>query len=483
VRDLATALLLGVATAASRIPFMTHRLWEWDSVLYARALEQGFHVSGVLAESRPHPPGYLFYVASAALAKSLVGDSNTALVVVAVAASGVAAASFYLLCRRFAGPNLSLLVSLAFAADPLLWLHGEVAMPYVVLAPLMTILALVFLDARGDARRPLYASLALGALAGFRQDVLLFLAPLWLWMLVPAPWRTRFAAAIALGAACLVWFIPSAVLSDGAAAYIASTVRQFSGLAGVSGNAGRSIALNLILIGWSLAWALLGVTAALAVLGLARALARIRGGGVAERDAPGMLFLSLWVLPALLFYLFVHIGEWGFVTSIVPGLYAMFVWLVRPLAARGPASLRRAGAAFIVANAALGAVLFVGGRDPVFSAASLAEHDAATDAKTAYIRSHFSPEATVVIAGAEVLVARYYLPGYAVWYGDNSTDASYTRSLDRDTTLVVYEPRARPRLAAAFERVDVGAGVTLEVAHIPNGSLAVTGVDIDAGGR
>ncbi|MDO8563235.1 MAG: hypothetical protein Q7S25_05275, partial [Candidatus Limnocylindria bacterium] len=60
---------------ASRLPFVTHALWAWDSVLYARALEHGFHVDFDLADQRPQPPGYLLYVASAAALRGILGDS------------------------------------------------------------------------------------------------------------------------------------------------------------------------------------------------------------------------------------------------------------------------------------------------------------------------------------------------------------------------------------------------------------------------
>jgi hypothetical protein len=484
VRDGPLAVLLGLLTALSRIPFVTHRLWEWDSVLYARALEGGFHVDDVLAGSRPHPPGYIFYVASAALGKAAGLSSNDALVAVAVVASGVAAAAFYLLCRRFAGRSLSLLVTAAFVADPLLWLHGEVAMPYIMLAPLGTILALAFLETRRrGGRGPVLASALFGALAGFRQDLLLFLLPLWLWMEAPMPWRTRVASLAALGVGCLVWFVPSAALSDGPIAYVSRTIHQFAGLSGVSGNAGRSIAVNLVLVGDSLLWALLAITFPLAVLGLARALARVRGIRAEAGSDTTMVFFTLWLLPALLFYVFVHIGEWGFVTTLVPGLYAMFAWLLRPIVPRLGRAARVAGGAFIAADALLGAALFVFGADPVFSAASLAEHDAATDAKTAYIQRHLAPGATVILAGADVLVARYYAPGYVIWYSDGMSDAVYTRQLDRDVTLVVYEPRAHPPLRAPYERVQVAPGIELEVAPITYRNIGITGVDIDAAPR
>ena len=79
--DRVVAAGLAALVIVARLPFATHTLWAWDSVLYARALEQGFHVGVDLADQRPHPPGYLFYVGGAAAARLFTGDSNAALVV------------------------------------------------------------------------------------------------------------------------------------------------------------------------------------------------------------------------------------------------------------------------------------------------------------------------------------------------------------------------------------------------------------------
>ena len=76
--------------------------------------------------------------------------------------------------------------------------------------------------ARGAWPAALIASAGLGLAAGFRQDVLLLLGPLWLWMLAARSWRERVMCVGALGVAALAWFVPSAVLSGGAAAYLAS---------------------------------------------------------------------------------------------------------------------------------------------------------------------------------------------------------------------------------------------------------------------
>jgi hypothetical protein len=473
MRDGLIATLLGVVTALSRLPFVADRLWEWDSVLYARALEQGFHVGDVLSGMRPHPPGYIFYVASAGIGRLLGLDSDHALVAVSVIGSGVAAALCYLVCRRFAGPVLSLALALAFAADPLVWVHGEVAMPYMLLAPIGTALALLFRDARGAGpRRVAAVSFAFGALGGFRQDLLLFLFPLWLWMLWPAAAASRLRAFVGLAAGCLLWLVPSALLSDGLGAYVTRSLNQLVGISGVSANSERSIALNVVLVGDSLFWGGLLISIALLVFGLARVLASVRGQRLPDDGEAG--FFALWLVPAFAFYLFVHIGEWGFVLSIVPGLYAMMAWLLSRLGQ----GRQRAAAVAVLANAALAAALFLVGDHPVFSRASLVAHDGVTDAKTAWIREH-TPPGSIVLAAAEALVVAYYVPDRIVRYSNAAASTSYDLAVDGPTVLVIYEPAARPLIVKITQTVEVlGAAWTLDLATVSSGTVRVGGADL-----
>ena len=471
MRDGLIATLLGVVTALTRLPFVADRLWEWDSVLYARALEQGFHVGDVLPQMRPHPPGYIFYVGAAELAKLLGLDSDHALGAVSVVASGVAAAAVYLLCRRFAGPALSLALAVAFAADPLVWLHGEVAMPYMLLAPISAGLALAFRDARGSDRwRVVATSFVFGALGGFRQDLLLFLFPLWLWMLWPAAGGTRVRAIVALAAGCLLWFVPSALLSDGVVAYVTRAVGQLTGVSAVSANAERSLALNVVLVGDSLFWAGLLLTLGVLILGLSRGLARLRGQHLPDdREA---LFFALWLVPALLFYLFVHIGEWGFVLSIVPGIYALLAWLFGRVRVSSPVL-----AGIVLANAAVMGALFVAGDHPVFSRASLVAHDRSTDERTSWIRDR-APQGTIVLAAAEVLVASYYLPDRVVRYSNPAASGTYDVPVAGPTTVVIYEPGARPFGVTINDTVRLAGGSTLDLATVSSGTLHLGGADI-----
>src|SRR5439155_7840845 len=115
-----------------------------------------------------------------------------------------------------------LVVTLAYAVSPLTWTYSEIAYPYTVLALISVGLGWLFL-ARPSAA---VAGLAFGLVAGARQDILILLAPLWLWSVRP---RTRDEAARALAfvvVGALTWLAPSVVLSGGPAQYAAAVLQQ-----------------------------------------------------------------------------------------------------------------------------------------------------------------------------------------------------------------------------------------------------------------
>lgn len=434
--DRAVAAILAVLVLASRVPFAPKTLWAWDSVLYARALEQGFHVGADLMDQRPHPPGYVFYVALASAFRLLTRDSNAALVGVSILASSLTAAAVYLLCRRYAGRALSVAAALGAASAPLAWTYGEVAMPYALLGLLSIVLAMSLREARS---RPwpaaLLASLGLGLAAGFRQDVLLLLGPLWLWMIAARSWRERVMCAGALGVAALAWFVPTAALSGGAAAYLASLGGQAGRVSELSPAAGADALLrNTLLTVYALWWGLVGF----ALLLLAAAVARVRSR---RRLTENAAFFALWLVPAALVYVTIHIGDPGYLMSMLPGLYVACAALLAPLALNAP----RAAVAFVALLVAVNVGAFLAADTP-FSARAIARHDSSLDQRVAFIRSKFPPASTAILAQSEYLTARYYLGEYRVlFFGDHPEVLSQAVREVRVTspsTIVIFGPIA-----------------------------------------
>jgi hypothetical protein len=476
MRDRLIALGLAVVVVATRLPFVTHVLWEWDSVLYARALEQGFHVTADTVDQRPHPPGYVFYVAAAALFRAISGNSNTALVAVAIVASAGATVLVYLLARRFARAELAAFAALAFAFDPLVWAHGEIALPYIVLALGSCLLALAFWDARGgSARRALAASVAFGLAAGFRQDLLLLLGPLWLWGMASGGPRRIGTGAIAVAAACLAWLVPSAALSGGFGDYVGAVLSQSAAITGesvVGGSGGNVLWYDVRFTVLALAWGLFGLGLVLLGLVLAPVLHWARRPR-APRIGPAGAFFLLWLLPGLVLYLAWIIGDWGYVLSILPGLYVLCAALLeRALGgARGGALV--AWRTFAVALLAATALFFVA-TDARWSASQLAAHDRSVTERVAYIRGHFPPDTTVLLAREDYQVARYYVGEYRAWLYDPSPAQIVEPPKSGAGTVVIFTPDLVLRQAVGATAPDAQA-VGLTVIAAP--SVKLFGVD------
>lgn len=436
------AALIALAVLVTRLPFATHILWEWDSALYARALEQGFHVSADIADQRPHPPGYAFYVAAANVARWIMGDSNAALVVISILASAAAAAAIYLLARRFAGRAAAAFAAAAFAVDPLVWAHGEIALPYVVLALGSVVLAALFWDARhGTERRAIVSSLAFGLAAGFRQDLLLLLGPLWLWSLLPGGRRRVAAGALAVAGACLVWLAPSALASDGVAGYVAAVLSQSATITGhsVAGASGGEVLwYDVRFTILALAWGLFASGVLLLGLLLAPAVRWVRRPALHPTTERATFFL-LWIVPGLAVYVLWIIGDWGYVLSILPALYV----LCAALLSRAFAGAVGAGAT--VARGALlavlvGTALFFVASDGRWSASLLAAHDRSIGERVAFVRTHFSPDTTAVLAREDFQLARYYLAEYLSWLYDPAPARSGEPPKALPPTVVIFTP-------------------------------------------
>lgn len=462
--DRAVAALLAALVLVARVPFASHTLWAWDSVLYARALEDGFHVGTDLADQRPHPPGYLFYVSVAAALRLFTRDSNAALVIISVLASTLTAAAVYLLCRRYADRALAIVVALGAASAPLAWTYGEVAMPYALLGLLSIVLAASLRDARSRAwPAALITSVGLGLAAGFRQDLLLLLGPLWLWMLVARPWRERTVCVAAVGVACLAWFVPSALLSGGPAAYIGSLSGQAARVSELSpAAAGDALLRNTLLTVYALWWGLLGF----ALLLVAAIFASLT---VRRRLSADTMFFALWLIPAAVVYVTIHIGDPGYLMSMLPGLYVACAALLAPIAAKATRAV--AGLAALIVAVSVGVFIFA---DTPFSAGAIARHDGSLEMRVAFVKGRFAPASTVILAQSEYLTARYYLPEYRVlFFGDEPevlSRAAREVRITSPTTLVLFGALSSSRRQVA---VPLNTNDPVWWANIDSGSALV----------
>jgi dolichyl-phosphate-mannose-protein mannosyltransferase len=425
-RVAAVLFALGILT---RIPFQTEFLWAHDSVLYTRAIERFDPL-----DQRPQAPGYLYYVLLIRAVYAIVGDPNRAMTVVSLLAGAAAIALLYLFAARLYDERTARASAAFLLTAVTFWAYGGVAYPYTLLAALSIACAMLFwlaLRAETDrGPRLLVATAAYGIAIGFRTDLAVFLAPLWLMTAVAAPLTWTIASA-ALGAVLVVgWFFASAAL-DGGVSRLFEALRVQGKFVddrySVFGDLGlRALYGNLYELGRFLGRGLYFLAPLLAAVPLSASARRIE-----LSDRRRALFVLLWTLTPLLVYVPIHVGEYGYIFSMLPGLCIIAARGVVALArgARMPRLLPGLVATVALANAAVFLV-----SDTPLSARDVVRRDLGIGERIQRLNQPDLAGATI-FAAYDGLVVEYYL-----------TDAG---RLAASHVLASYDP-ALPRRETVF---------------------------------
>src|SRR5713226_1426434 len=405
--SLRLALLFFALGIVTRLPFQTEHLWAHDSVLYERAIERFAPL-----EQRPQPPGYLYYVLLIRAVDALTGDANRAMTLVSLFADAVAVALLYLLAARLYDERTARISALFLLSAVTFWAYAGIAYPYTLLAALSIACALLFwraaAAAEGRGRALVVASAAWAIAIGFRSDLAIFLAPVWL----IAAWVTSLSAAV-IGAltvvsGVVVWYTASAFADGGFAAFSEALRMQGQFVDerySIFGTYGlRALSANAYELGRFLGRALYFLAPLIAAVPLSAAARHIE---LADRRR--VVFVLVWTLTPLLIYLPIHSGEYGYVFSMLPGLCVIAargaIALARGI--RMPRTLPWVVAAVVLANGALFLV-----SDTPLSATDVKRHDLGITERYAFLQS--APDldrATIIVAYDAEVVQRYNTVG------------------------------------------------------------------------
>jgi hypothetical protein len=425
------------AAFITRWPFRSEFLYSWDSGNYALAVERID-----IAAHRPHPPGYLGYIAVARLIDVALDDVNSSLVLWNIIATAAAA----VILLRFAWeisdaePRQTAFTIGAVAlmlTSPLLWFYGGVAEIYAseTLAA-VGVAYLAWRVMRGRVRAIEWTAVVLPLVAAFKLTTALLLLPLVgvAARRAPSGITVKSGAIFVLCAMCVagvfLWATPD----------LAGVIwRQFlSATSGsrvdplVGSNALERLNHNLRDT----------FTAAVSMLGAVN-VGSLAFWAFRDRRLPprlGPSFALMWALPWTFLCVAVHIAKPGYLLPLLPLtslMLAGFYARLRPAA----------GAALLIAQTAVNVLHFValgplpgsltGGtrayRDKTLlqrvasdlqpltasTAASIRRSDQQVGALLAAAARHCPAGSTVVVAGNRPVDARrvmWYLPHAVVIY-------------------------------------------------------------------
>lgn len=410
---LLVSVLIFALALGSRLPFRSETLQHWDSVNYALALE---HFDVRLHQ--PQPPGYVLYVALGAVASALVGGPQLGYVVVSVLSSALAGLTLYALGKRMYGRTVGSIAAVFLLASPSFWFYGEIGMPHTLDAFLAILV--VYLAQRvwsGEERVLVPLAVVLGLAGGVRQQTLVFLLPLVAYCVRGMKAASVARAILVWLAVTLAWLTPMVCFSGGIEGYRGALMglggRLLEGTSIFSTDSVASVTRNAVKLAKYSAygWNIMSVPVLLCAL---RGSCRTTG---ARRDR---WLVVLWVVPALLFYLLIHMGNPGLVFIYLPALMLVSARSLVGLVGGAKSALRSVvpAVALIIAIAAFQFVWLPeyplgaeGWRCLTWQA--VRNRDVQLQESVATIQRHFPVESTVVLA-SQWRHAAYYLPEYLV---------------------------------------------------------------------
>jgi hypothetical protein len=411
VNEKVLVLALAAVTLISRLFFQSHILHHWDSVNFAFGV-QNFRV----LDENPQPPGYILYIWLIRGVNFLTGNSQVSMVLVSVAASALAVVGIYYLGKAMFDRGTGLIAALLLFCSPLFWYYGEIALPHTLDLFLIVLAAWWSYRIMHGETNILYPLVIVLAIAGgIRQQTLLFTLPMVLFSIKKVGFRRILNAGILGFVLCLLWFIPLINSVGGLQHYLTITSEYsyrfqvvtsvfLAGLPGVLQNIKKLVMYTSYALGAA------GIPLAIYLL-----------IGIAKRkndlSLEKWVFIGLWIIPSLLYYTFIHMGQQGLVFVYLPVLILLAAHGIRYLFANSTPKNFAVIMVILSINAAV--FLFLPEYPIPGSTQRFTTYDAIRNSDEYYqerfasIQNNFDPKNTAIIALWWHHV-EYYLADYPI---------------------------------------------------------------------
>jgi hypothetical protein len=325
--DLFVVLLLLVLVVATRLPLASKFLYEWDSANFALALER----YDILLH-QPQPPGYILFVGVGKVFNQIFHDANTTLVFMSIMFSILTVILVYFLGKDLFSKKVGIIGSILLVFSPIFWFYGEIATIYPSESFLAILIAYTSYQVFKGRKSFLYiSSLVLGLAGGFRQDLIPFMFPLWMFCLFYHNYHfKRVVTALAvLGASILLWLVPSIILTPGLENYLHAGGHFSASFTTSSVLFGAPLSNHLLMDGLLFSWLMIGlgfIGGFLIVIFLIWK--RKTFLDLKMLKNPRLIFLGLWILPSLLFLIFIPLSKPGYTLTFLPALILILSYVV-----------------------------------------------------------------------------------------------------------------------------------------------------------
>ncbi|MEW5693152.1 MAG: hypothetical protein AB1765_07635 [Candidatus Hydrogenedentota bacterium] len=279
------------------IPYPVH----WDSILYIRALDY-FDISG----SQPQAPGYIFYIVATKIIFFIIREPFWSYILL----NYLSFIFLIFLMKKYTERyqiSINIIYSILFSSPIFLYYINQVR-PYIFVCLLFNIILYLFYICFREKRFLLFSSLLLGISGGVRQQDMVLLLPLYIFILYYSSFKKIYKL-LGIGlffiGICL-WFIPLFIISGGILSYF-KTVSEllFSHTVKIP----LTHNFGMLIIGF---FTLTPVGFFILFLDIYTKIRTTASFFKKLEIKNDIIFWGILFMPALIFYLFVHLNDAGY---------------------------------------------------------------------------------------------------------------------------------------------------------------------------
>ena len=316
-----TGVLLAAAVVATRLPFISRKLYEFDSVDFAVAT---FRFS--LEQVTPHFPGYILHILFAKVLLLFTRDVNLAFVLVSIILSIGSVLFLWRAGAALRGERVGFMTAVIWLVTPIFWFYGEVATSYMYEA-LFACAFLYFgisLLRTPEKKWLVYLFfIAISLATGARQSSVIFFTPCLVYVLLKTRqplrvWGSGFLLFLAISA---VWLAILFDFSGGIRAYFAHAgnevvYRSQSVLFGNSIRVHAEVIAKVFLYLIASALSFIIILKVSLILHWKRTIHFIKS----QLQKSTFQLTTLVAMPPFLFYIGIYFIKAGYLLNILPSL-------------------------------------------------------------------------------------------------------------------------------------------------------------------
>jgi 4-amino-4-deoxy-L-arabinose transferase-like glycosyltransferase len=415
-KDLLISLLLFTIGIASRAPFIERMQSHWDGPQYSIALARGFNFS----QETPAPLGYPLYLGLGELFSWILGDPHLSLLTVSVLFSGIAAVVFYVIGRVIFNKIVGLIAAVIFLTGSSFYYFGLTTYGYILIAATTPLLALiVYYIFFKKKRLGLLLGAFYGLVLGFRPQEAIYTLPLFLFGLLLLPLKERIKGGISFLIFFLIWFLPYVVIVGGPQEFLYQTINFAKAGALPPPSLTNIIQRHIILLqGLYLSFGIATILLLYYPYLFFNFVKKNHFLKVLQNKF--VLFFSIWILPGLLFNIFVRTEHAGYQMTYLTALLVLIAYAVWMISKKNLRIL-------ILIACIIGGInlyIFFVDRDPTYSKpfrqsslhySDIRRNDREMETKISFIKSEFNPKTTLILMGPFFWrQTMYHLPEFRI---------------------------------------------------------------------